>query len=75
MKNGQPTMRASAFSIVLGAHGLDPKSKSARAARMVLVDGQSQSYAAAKAKVDAAAGCRILKRLQAPLCPCCGKPA
>lgn len=74
MSTSQPRMRASAFAIVLCAHRLDSKSKSARAARMVLVDGLSRNAAATKAKVDVAAVSRIVKRLQEPLCPCCGRP-
>ena len=67
-------MRASAFAIVLAAHDVDPKSKSARAARMVLVDGLSRNAAANKARVNVAAVSRTVRRLLAPLCPCCGQP-
>lgn len=70
----QGVMRASAFEMVLRAHQVDKRAKSAKAARLALVEGLSQNAAAAKAKVDPAAVSRLIARLQRPLCPCCGRP-
>jgi hypothetical protein len=72
-------MRETEFQLLVRAlsasSGVDPKSKSAKGARLVLVNGFSRNAAAKKARVDVAAVSRMVARIQdTSLCPCCGQP-
>lgn len=66
-------MNLSEFTAALAAANIRPSTRTAKACRMVLVDGATAYAASQQVGISRAAVSRALAKLARPVCPTCGQ--